>query len=289
MFNSLASYLLGNSSNRSNTSNNNPNSNQKEVKEQDASPSSADVFETLDLRTTACDEDDDWLLVEREKEDEEGSLPRTDSEEELPFVEIKRAPISSGGHRKSKKLDDHQADDDEEDDEFADHASNLYTPVLLHAVNTTYPSTMEESWFVTPPPCFTSTGPINMEHSPFEDLLIEHPSMSVYHSIRNTSQIVDDDIVVLDLEPATISVSERNHNISRNVRHAERMNSIFARQEMLRKNAQKSHQKKRSMCRSEIERVNKVREVQSSKSGPKRRSDQQHSKTISRANNNRKC
>lgn len=68
MFNSLASYLLGNSSNRSNTSNNNPNSNLKEVKEQDASPSSADVFETLDLRTTACDEDDDWLLVEREKE-----------------------------------------------------------------------------------------------------------------------------------------------------------------------------------------------------------------------------
>jgi len=41
--------------------------------------------------------------------------------------------------------------------------------------------TLEESWFVTPPPCFTSTGPIELETSPLENLLIEHPSMSVYH------------------------------------------------------------------------------------------------------------
>lgn len=40
---------------------------------------------------------------------------------------------------------------------------------------------MEESWFVTPPPCFTSSGPVVMRTSPLENLLIEHPSMSVYH------------------------------------------------------------------------------------------------------------
>lgn len=40
---------------------------------------------------------------------------------------------------------------------------------------------VDESWYVTPPPCFTSTGPVHMETSPLEDLLIEHPSMSVYH------------------------------------------------------------------------------------------------------------
>lgn len=34
---------------------------------------------------------------------------------------------------------------------------------------------MDESWFITPPPCFTSVGPINMETSPYENLLIEHP------------------------------------------------------------------------------------------------------------------
>lgn len=40
----------------------------------------------------------------------------------------------------------------------------------------------EEGWFVTPPPCFTSVGPADMETTPLENLLIEHPSMSVYHS-----------------------------------------------------------------------------------------------------------
>ncbi|XP_051517509.1 tumor protein p53-inducible nuclear protein 2-like isoform X2 [Myxocyprinus asiaticus] len=40
---------------------------------------------------------------------------------------------------------------------------------------------MDESWFVTPPPCFTAEG-ATAEASPLEDLLIEHPSMSVYVS-----------------------------------------------------------------------------------------------------------
>ncbi|XP_002735297.1 uncharacterized protein LOC100370659 [Saccoglossus kowalevskii] len=40
----------------------------------------------------------------------------------------------------------------------------------------------DESWFVTPPSCFTAGGhsPVHMEPNPLEDLLIEHPSMSVY-------------------------------------------------------------------------------------------------------------
>ncbi len=43
---------------------------------------------------------------------------------------------------------------------------------------------IEESWMVTPPPCFTAGGssPQQLATSPMEDLLIEHPSMSVYHS-----------------------------------------------------------------------------------------------------------
>ncbi|XP_035680408.1 tumor protein p53-inducible nuclear protein 1-like [Branchiostoma floridae] len=51
---------------------------------------------------------------------------------------------------------------------------------------------VEESWFVTPPPCFTAGGqsPVAMETNPMENLLIEHPSMSVYvqqRSSRNSS------------------------------------------------------------------------------------------------------
>lgn len=42
------------------------------------------------------------------------------------------------------------------------------------------PSAMQESWYLTPPPSFSSRGPVHMETSPLENLLIEHPSMSVY-------------------------------------------------------------------------------------------------------------
>lgn len=44
------------------------------------------------------------------------------------------------------------------------------------------PRTLDESWFVTPPPCFTAEGQdeVQVASSPLENLLIEHPSMSVY-------------------------------------------------------------------------------------------------------------
>ncbi|XP_034393093.1 tumor protein p53-inducible nuclear protein 2 isoform X1 [Cyclopterus lumpus] len=47
---------------------------------------------------------------------------------------------------------------------------------------------MDESWFVTPPPCFTAEG-ATAEASPMEDLLIEHPSMSVYVSPSSFSMV----------------------------------------------------------------------------------------------------
>lgn len=49
---------------------------------------------------------------------------------------------------------------------------------------------LEESWYVTPPACFTRAGPVNVETSPLEDLLIEHPSMSVYRA--TTSPVAPD-------------------------------------------------------------------------------------------------
>ncbi|KAM4622445.1 tumor protein p53-inducible nuclear protein 2 [Discoglossus pictus] len=62
------------------------------------------------------------------------------------------------------------------------------------------PHSMDESWFVTPPPCFTAEGPSHsvVGSSPLEDLLIEHPSMSVYITSgsivveRETSEITRD-------------------------------------------------------------------------------------------------
>nr|XP_033789069.1 tumor protein p53-inducible nuclear protein 1 isoform X1 [Geotrypetes seraphini]XP_033789071.1 tumor protein p53-inducible nuclear protein 1 isoform X1 [Geotrypetes seraphini]XP_033789072.1 tumor protein p53-inducible nuclear protein 1 isoform X1 [Geotrypetes seraphini] len=52
---------------------------------------------------------------------------------------------------------------------------------------------MEESWFITPPPCFTAGGltTLKVETSPMENLLIEHPSMSVY-AVHNSCQSIQD-------------------------------------------------------------------------------------------------
>ncbi|XP_013780102.1 tumor protein p53-inducible nuclear protein 1-like [Limulus polyphemus] len=44
------------------------------------------------------------------------------------------------------------------------------------------PTQMDGSWYITPPPCFTARGLVRVETSPLENLLIEHPSMSVYGS-----------------------------------------------------------------------------------------------------------
>ncbi|KFM58661.1 Tumor protein p53-inducible nuclear protein 1, partial [Stegodyphus mimosarum] len=49
------------------------------------------------------------------------------------------------------------------------------------------PTKIEEGWLVAPPPCFTLNCPSMIEISPLEDLLIEHPSMSVYSQIPNSS------------------------------------------------------------------------------------------------------
>ncbi|KAH8360660.1 hypothetical protein KR200_011698 [Drosophila serrata] len=168
---------------------------------------------------------------------------------------------------------------------------------------------MEESWYVTPPPCFTSIGPINMETSPFENLLIEHPSMSVYRSIRSTQEGTES-FVNLDLglsselqaepeaaveeaepeaepEPQSQVLREQRNNSARYDRHA----AAQLKQQTLARQSQKSNNKKQhqQLCRSAIKRANKVRDFQAKANRP-RRSEMQHCKLVSGANNNRsKC
>ncbi|XP_072259802.1 tumor protein p53-inducible nuclear protein 2 isoform X1 [Pyxicephalus adspersus] len=73
------------------------------------------------------------------------------------------------------------------------------------------PHSMDESWFVTPPPCFTAEGPGQsvVGSSPLEDLLIEHPSMSVY--ITSGSIVVGRDTseVTRDRSPSKTRVERR--------------------------------------------------------------------------------
>lgn len=113
----------------------------------------AGVVEETNLRLTSVSEDD-WVLVDR---DSEGN-----------------SELSS-------------------DEECEENPQPLRRPLTRTSSTSSLPCiTMEESWFVTPPPCFTSAGPIHMETSPLENLLIEHPSMSVYqHSQHHTAMLVN--------------------------------------------------------------------------------------------------
>lgn len=269
MFNTLASYLLGNS--------NNTNSDQNNKSEKQ------EILEELNnLTTHSCDEDDDWLLVV-EKSEEEDSLPRTDSEEEFPIYNKKK----SKSERNRNLSNEHQ-----------------YQNVALYCPPAT--SSMEESWFVTPPPCFTSTGPINVETSPLENLLIEHPSMSVYRFMRTSTQEIDDDIVVLDFIDAVAAtpVLDRSPtHVARGagVRRAERsarprtqlnphVTDEQTKQIVLARNGQKVSENisRQSFCRGALERANKIREL-NSKGGKQKRSNMYSSRLSSRSNNNRKC
>lgn len=171
MFNTLASYLLGSSSVKSPTdieptdvnqptntgiADNNQHQQQQQP-QQDLLDDQQQAAVKFNLITTNCvDEDeDDWLLVDREGEG--SSAPQTDSEEEIPFVEIKNNPIIRTRHSRNNS------------------AAGSHDGAFSLLPSSPIPNSMDESWYVTPPPCFTSTGPINVETSPLENLLIEHP------------------------------------------------------------------------------------------------------------------
>lgn len=177
MFNSLASYILGNNTNR--------NSTDIIQENQDLTGATDQSISNFKFISTQDDEDDDWMLIEktgmwplspvnsdedrflnqrndfvfRTTGDSDSTPQQTDSEEEVPFVEIKNLPTCSRTrHSRNNSNVGSQ-----------DGGLNSLSP------SSPIPNSMDESWFVTPPPCFTSTGPVNVEISPFENLLIEHP------------------------------------------------------------------------------------------------------------------
>ncbi|XP_038659548.1 tumor protein p53-inducible nuclear protein 2 isoform X1 [Scyliorhinus canicula] len=124
------------------------------------------------------------------------------------------------------------------------------------------PCTLEESWFVTPPPCFTAEGQdeVQVESSPLENLLIEHPSMSVYAaSSTNLSRLEED---------ASEEINNGNESRSRMERWAAPAPAaVGGRATVLEKASQvrriqraKQRVEKRQLSRNRIQRQNLTRE-----------------------------
>lgn len=176
MFNSLFNSLFGKTKENNNLNSSDDN---KSSQESDQTYGVAEI----DSNVTAIllEEDKDWLFVEREVgEEDSNSIERSPKNLQLvPFQSIL-------SHLNSIS----------ENDENCFLSANL--PSL-------YPSSMDDSWFLTPPECFSSVSSIQLESSPLENLLIEHPSMSVYYNFRRGplnaigNDNVIDDLVVLEL------------------------------------------------------------------------------------------
>lgn len=112
------------------------------------------------------------LAVAPEPEDEEEDLVMVPSP--VPSPRLRYASCTS---LNSASDTDGGPEEEEEDEEGEEGFLQLEA------------CSLEESWFVTPPPCFTGRGskPLPLETSPLENLLIEHPSMSVYASSSSSS------------------------------------------------------------------------------------------------------
>uniref|UniRef100_A0A8C4DNM1 Tumor protein p53 inducible nuclear protein 1 n=1 Tax=Dicentrarchus labrax TaxID=13489 RepID=A0A8C4DNM1_DICLA len=106
------------------------------------------------------EDDEDWILV--------NYLAEACSEEEEEDLVMIPSPMASPPVRYASCTSLNSTADTDPDEE----SGFLRLDV----------GSLEESWFVTPPPCFTGRGskPVLLETSPLENLLIEHPSMSVY-------------------------------------------------------------------------------------------------------------
>lgn len=179
MFNSLFNSLFGKTKDNNNCSNNKLD----DLRDSNESDQ-IDAFEDVDGNVIAVllDEDKDWLLVEKEIEEiSTDSIEKNSSNKNLQLVPFKNIFAHLGSIS--------------ENDENSLLSANL--PSL-------YPNSMDASWILTPPECFSSVSSMQLESSPLENLLIEHPSMSVYYNFHkgpkalagSVSDVIEDLVVV---------------------------------------------------------------------------------------------
>jgi len=107
---------------------------------------------------------------------------------------------------------------------------------------------MEESWLVTPPQCFNDRKKRHRtEVGPMENLLIEHPSMSIYHGSPETETKGED-----SAKDSSVAVKRDTHKAV-----AGRLLSLEKRQPLKEMNAKTSSQRKQNNSKN-MKRKNQV-------------------------------
>ncbi|XP_073679269.1 tumor protein p53-inducible nuclear protein 2 isoform X2 [Garra rufa] len=122
---------------------------------------------------------------------------------------------------------------------------------------------MDESWFVTPPPCFTAEG-ATAEASPMEDLLIEHPSMSVYVSPGPLPAVEESTTSLagsVRMSESTVPAVTRSSMPTRVTRGAATQAGALAKvTQVSRVQKAKARTERRHLARNRMQRQNRVRE-----------------------------
>uniref|UniRef100_A0A8C1THE1 Tumor protein p53-inducible nuclear protein 2-like n=1 Tax=Cyprinus carpio TaxID=7962 RepID=A0A8C1THE1_CYPCA len=122
---------------------------------------------------------------------------------------------------------------------------------------------MDESWFVTPPPCFTAEG-ATAEASPMEDLLIEHPSMSVYVSAGPLPAVEESTTSLagsVRMSESAAPVMTRSSMSTRVTRGAAAQAGALAKvTQVSRVQRAKARTERRHLARNRMQRQNRVRE-----------------------------
>ncbi|CAN7992041.1 unnamed protein product [Ixodes hexagonus] len=240
--------------------------------------------------------EDDWLLVDVAEADEARTEPSPQPEEAC--MERSSEAEAEGTHSLPPLLFVGIVD------------SSASSPTEVTPPSS--PCPMDGSWYVTPPPCFVARRPVHLETSPLENLLIEHPSMSVYgpcprampSALRKSRGLgaaqkdVDDEA---DSRPAlqlpAVSVAAPDGHAAQVLTTGRSMpgprpSALAARagwQEQLEalRPGQRAqvHREQRHLRRSQLERQNRT--AQAGNHHPKRRD--RVATRRSGANNNRKC
>lgn len=271
-------------------------------------------------------DEDEWYIVEKEDE-EDDSLPRSDSEEELSVVEVSQPRGGSNASspmvtvatgtafscRRRQGVNScslYSGPRPQQQRNYLQRSrvsrplsiSTLSPPRSVPALGAGDHDTLTQSLYVASP----SGSDQGQDHGQGANVLMEESCMSVYHSIRSTQEGTDS-FVNLDLgvstevpqqreepepeaEPQDQRQALQEQQRTPNARfdsHA----AVQLKQQTLARQSQKSKNKKehQQLCRSAIKRANKVRDFQAKANRP-RRSEMQHCKLVSGANNNRsKC
>nr|NP_728992.1 tumor protein p53 inducible nuclear protein, isoform C [Drosophila melanogaster]AAN11602.1 tumor protein p53 inducible nuclear protein, isoform C [Drosophila melanogaster] len=267
-------------------------------------------------------------MSKKSNNEEDDSLPRSDSEEELSVVEVSQprggsnnasspmVTVATGtafNCRRRQGVNScslYSGPRPQQQRNYLQRSrvsrplsiSTLSPPRSVPALGAGDHDTLTQSLYVASP----SGSDQGQDHGQGANVLMEESCMSVYHSIRSTQEGTDS-FVNLDLgvstevpqqreepepeaEPQDQRQALQEQQRAPNARfdsHA----AVQLKQQTLARQSQKSKNKKehQQLCRSAIKRANKVRDFQAKANRP-RRSEMQHCKLVSGANNNRsKC